>query len=327
MTLWLIGRTDSILLIDQKLNRSLISDQKSSMNQNASQQTAALCISRVTAIDARCYFADLKHKFFLEMRCGRSCSDPTKNVCEDCSIKTMSTIQWCRKIDHGTIDQPIPDRSHLFGGNWYEDGVRKWGAPSAKDIEYALEHQRKARTISDTTPSKVPSLSPDMQPVKRGRKPKIAPVAPVAPIVPTIPPSEEFDIILDPIIVPSIVPSTPLLQTVSVEPAKKAAIKRPRKPKALTPVKMADPSMVQKEVVLPTHMEQEREEVDTDGFEIEYVKLSVFSLGDATYFRDSKKNKLYKKIKEKTIGCYVGRYDPSTETVHTDVPDSDDEAM
>jgi hypothetical protein len=90
---------------------------------------------------------------------------------------------------------------------------------------------------------------------------------------------------------------------------------------------MADPSMVQKEVVLPTHMEQEREEVDTDGFEIEYVKLSVFSLGDATYFRDSKKNKLYKKIKEKTIGSYVGRYDPSTETVHTDVPDSDDEAM
>jgi hypothetical protein len=53
----------------------------------------------------------------------------------------------------------------------------------------------------------------------------------------------------------------------------------------------------------------------------------VFSLGDATYFRDSKKNKLYKKIKEKTIGCYVGRYDPATETVHTDVPDSDDEAM
>ena len=292
---------------------------RNAVKRNASQQSAALCVSRVTAIDARCYFADLKHKFFLEMRCDRPCSDPTKKVCDDCSIKTMSTIQWCRKIDHGTIYDPIPDRSHLFGGNWYEDGVRKWGAPSAKDIEYALEHQRNARMI--TGPSKVPSPSPDMEPVKRGRNPKVAPST----ITPTIPPSEEFDIILDPITVPS----TPLLQPVipSVEPAKKASVKRPRKPKALTPVKMADPSMVQKEVVLPTHMEQEREEVDTDGFEIEYVKLSVFSLGDATYFRDSKKNKLYKKIKEKTIGCYVGRYDPSTETVHTDVPDSDDEAM
>ena len=288
------------------------------MNQNALKQNAVLCISRVTAIDARCYFADLKHKFFLEMRCGRSCSDPTRNVCEDCSIKTMSTIQWCRKIDHGTIYDPIPDRSHLFQGNWYEDGVRKWGAPSAESIKLAVEHQSKARMISDIVvgPSKVHSPSPDMEPVKRGRKPKIAPATPIA--VTTILPSEEFDIILEPI-----------LQTVipSVVPAKKAAIKRPRKPKALTPVKMADPSMIQKEVVLPTHMEQEREEVDTDGFEIEYVKLSVFVLGDATYFRDSKKNKLYKKIKEKTIGSYVGRYDPSTETVHTDVPDSDDEAM
>lgn len=271
----------------------------------------AMCVSRVTAIDARCYFADLKHKFFLEMRCGRACSDPTKNVCDDCSIKTMSTIQWCRKIDHGTIYDPIPDRSHLFQGNWYEDGVRKWGAPSAESIKLAVEHQRKARMINDTAPSKVPSPSPDMEPVKRGRKPKIAPAV----VAPTILPSEEFDIILEPI-----------LQTV-IPSVKKAAIKRPRKPKALTPVKMADPSMVQKEVVLPTHMEQEREEVDTDGFEIEYVKLSVFVLGDATYFRDSKKNKLYKKIKEKTIGSYVGRYDPSTETVHTDVPDSDDEAM
>jgi hypothetical protein len=168
-----------------------------------------------------------------------------------------------------------------------------------------------------------------MEPVKRGRKPKIAPVAPIV-VAPTVLPSEEFDIILDPIlqtVIPSDLPSVLPSDLPSVLPAKKAAVKRPRKPKALTPVKMADPSMVQKEVVLPTHMEQEREEVDTDGFEIEYVKLSVFVLGDATYFRDSKKNKLYKKIKEKTIGSYVGRYDPSTETVHTDVPDSDDEAM
>ena len=262
------------------------------------------------------------------MRCGRACADPSRNVCEDCSIKTMSTIQWCRKIDHGTIYDPIPDRSHLFGGNWYEDGVRRWGAPSAESIEKALEHQRKARMMNDIVPSKVPSLSPDMEPVKRGRKPKIAPVAPIV-VAPTVLPSEEFDIILDPIlqtVIPSVLPSDLPSVLPSVLPAKKAAVKRPRKPKALTPVKMADPSMVQKEVVLPTHMEQEREEVDTDGFEVEYVKLSVFVLGDATYFRDSKKNKLYKKIKEKTIGSYVGRYDPSTETVHTDVPDSDDES-
>ena len=262
------------------------------------------------------------------MRCGRACSDPTRNVCEDCSIKTMSTIQWCRKIDHGTIDQPIPDRSHLFGGNWYEDGVRKWGAPSAKDIESALEHQRKARMITDTVvvPSKVTSPSPDMEPVKRGRKPKIAPTTVPTTVPTTLPTTVPITAAVIPSVILDVMPSVIPSAIPSAAPAKKAAIKRPRKPKALTPVKMADPSMVQKEVVLPTHMEQEREEVDTDGFEIEYVKLSVFSLGDATYFRDSKKNKLYKKIKEKTIGSYVGRYDPDMNMIHMDVPDSDDES-
>jgi len=289
-----------------------------------------LCASRVTAIDARRYFADQKHKFFLEMRCSRPCLTPNTNVCEDCSIKTASTIQWCRKIDHGTIYDPIPDRSHLFGGNWYEDGVRKWGAPSSGDIESALEHQRKARMIGDVALSKVPSPSPSMEPVKRGRKPKVAAVPTAAAVVPTVPaiaPITQDTVAPSAAAASSEVPLAAPATAPSAVPAKKAPVKRTRKPKALTPVKMADPSMVQKEVVLPTHMEQEREEVDTDGFEIEYVKLSVFTLGDATYFRDSKKNKLYKKIKEKTIGCYVGRYDPVTETVHTDVPDSDDESV
>lgn len=319
MALSWIGKMNSILLIDQKLIRSATYDQKVSMTQ-------PLCISRVSAIDARCYFADLKHKFFLEMRCDRPCSDPTKRVCDDCSIKTNSTIQWCRKIDHGTIYDPIPDRSHLFGGNWYEDGVRKWGGPSAESIAIAMEYQRKARMIGDVVvgPSKVPSPSSDMEPVKRGRKPKVAKATVNADnTVPVIPIVKEEKVVANTVCVEHVVETT----QVTTPPAKKAPVKRVRKPKAVTPVKMADPSMVQKEVVLPTHMEQEREEVDTDGFEIEYVKLSVFALGDVTYFRDSKKNKLYKKIKEKTIGGYVGRYDPVTETIYTDVPDSDDEAM
>ena len=292
------------------------------------------CISRVTEIDARCYFADQTHKFFLEMRCGRSCSDPTKKICDDCSIKNNSIIQWCRKIDHGTIYDPIPDRSHIFGGNWYEDGVRKWGTPSTDDIKMALRYQTKARTIGEDVVvlSKVLSPSPPMEPVKRGRKPtpKIAPVANVAPMVASVVAPVVASVVAP--VVASVVAPVVAENTVANAPStessvKKATVKRTRKPKVVTPIKMADPSMIQKEVVLPTHMEQDREEVDTDGFEIEYVKLSIFSIGDTTYFRDSKKNKLYKKIKDKTIGSYVGRYDPVSETIHTDVPDSDDEAF
>ena len=67
------------------------------------------------------------------------------------------------------------------------------------------------------------------------------------------------------------------------------------------------------------------QEIESEGFSIEYIKLSVFEVGQATYFRDSSKNKLYKKIKEKGIGNYVGRWNPDTESIITDIPDSDEE--
>ena len=68
------------------------------------------------------------------------------------------------------------------------------------------------------------------------------------------------------------------------------------------------------------------EEFATDGYAIEYVKLSSFEVGQTTYFRDSIKNKLYKKHKENRIGDYVGRYDSHTDSIRTDIPDSDDES-
>jgi hypothetical protein len=93
-----------------------------------------------------------------------------------------------------------------------------------------------------------------------------------------------------------------------------------RKPKAK--VEKNDMTMMSKEVVLPTHQEREQEEVDTEGFEVEVVRVSVFELNGVTYFRDSKKEKLYKRIKEKSVGDYVGRYDARTGTIF-EVPDSD----
>ena len=96
-----------------------------------------------------------------------------------------------------------------------------------------------------------------------------------------------------------------------------------RKPKAK--IEKNSVSMVSKEVVLPTHQEREQEELDTEGFDVEVVRVSVFELNGVTYFRDSKKDKLYKRIKEKSVGDYVGRYDARTGTIF-EVPDSDCES-
>lgn len=95
-----------------------------------------------------------------------------------------------------------------------------------------------------------------------------------------------------------------------------------RKPKA----KVEKTDMISKEVVLPTHQEREQEELDTEGFEVEVVRVTVFELNGVTYFRDSKKEKLYKRIKEKSVGGYVGRYDARTGTIF-EVPDSDCESV
>ena len=75
-----------------------------------------------------------------------------------------------------------------------------------------------------------------------------------------------------------------------------------------------------------TQTQEKIEEQSISDYETETVPLSVFILDNVAYFRDAKKNKLYRRIKEKTIGPYVGRYDPQTDSLVTDVPDSDDES-
>jgi hypothetical protein len=66
------------------------------------------------------------------------------------------------------------------------------------------------------------------------------------------------------------------------------------------------------------------EEVDSSGYSIEYIKLTVFDANGTSYFRDAIKNKLYKKVKDK-IGVYVGRWNPDTDSIIADIPDSDEE--
>jgi hypothetical protein len=199
------------------------------------------------------------------------------------------------------------------------EGVKKWGAPSADRIEYAKQFQKEARgeyvvmpqgttllekqvkAIDESVPIEMPRAKKEES--DKPRKPKIGKQKPVVgdTEVIQVPVQEEAAVIVQ-------------------EPVK---TRKPRKKPEVGPATVLP---LHKEVVLPTHIESTMEEFDTDGFEVEYVRLSTFEHESQTYFRDSKKNKLYKKIKEKTIGSYVGRYDPDTDSIHTDVPDSDDES-
>ena len=295
------------------------------------------CFTRITNQKATQYFADGKHKFYLEYCCHRPCIKGT-NKCSSChKIHSGARSQFDSTYPHGSIHEPIPDHSHIFGGTWYQERIALWGAPSAEVIALALQHQQEAqryRTLDSLSKANQPFISEEMAkpkkvlnevpnevpnettvatsnpPVKRTRKPKIVKT------VETVEKVETVEIV-EPIEVP-----VETVELVDQKPKRKPS-KSTKKVKETT-ISLNDPPIC-KEVVIPTHIEHTIETVDIDGYDIEYVPLTYVEINHTTYFRDAKKNKLYQKIKDKIIGSYVGRYCPHTETICTEVPDSDEE--
>lgn len=259
-----------------------------------------LCISRYTDDTYAQQFADGRHKFYLEFRCNRPCTNDI--YCSKCTIKNPSAkVQHLRTFNHGDVGGPIPDSSHIFGGKWYNDGVRKWGAPSSEIIEFAVKYRNEAcEGLSMTNIVLEPEVVIASVTPKKGRKPKVA-VAVAATGETTTVVAED-------------IPTIP---------------RKPRKKPAVSPYSTlvnTTSQLVHKEVSLPTHIETKLEEIDSSGYNIQYVKLGMFDANGTSYFRDAVKNKLYKKVKDK-IGGYVGRWNPDTDSIIVDIPDSDDESL
>jgi hypothetical protein len=61
--------------------------------------------------------------------------------------------------------------------------------------------------------------------------------------------------------------------------------------------------------------------------DLEIVKIVVrpFQVNETNYFRDVCKNKLYSVGKDKLPSTYMGRWNPETESIDTEFPDSDAE--
>jgi len=309
-----------------------------------------LCITRYTNEKYAQRFADGHHKFYLEFRCNAECEEG-ENVCEKCSnITNGPVVQYFRTYNHGKVNEPIPDRSHIYGGKWYHGAVLKYGAPPSEIIEFAIQSQRTARagfivkdydpdeldktkkesvvqemprakqTKTDEKPNETPNETPDKKlevtPIKRQRKPKVASLEPTTTVV------------KEPVKEPVKRTRKPKIaaETVTEDKPVKKPISR-KKPVAMvttTNLLTTPTALVTKEVVIPTHIEKNLEKIDAHGFEIEYIKLSVFEANGSTYLIDSNKNKLYKKVKDR-VGSYVGRWNPNTDSIITDIPDSDDE--
>jgi hypothetical protein len=321
------------------------------------------CLSRYTKEEFAQHFGNGRNKFYIEFCCGRPCPKEI-NRCAQCLEKSARAIQASRRFEHGNVCDPIPDDSHIYGGKWYHNSVNKYGVPPVEIIEFALSYQREARgdfvveqpdyeakdrkhtlVIDDdmprakkaTTDSVITEDNIEKAPLtKKGRKrPSIVATETTAEVktaVDTEKPKRGRK-------KPQILDESATVVTVAAEAPKEPVEKKKATGGAGHKSKKTEPNpysslissttgssqMVYKEVTLPTHLESSLEEFDTDGYEIEYVKLSIFEHKSSTYFRDSTKHKIYKKIKDNRIGEYVGRYNPDTDSILSDIPDSDDE--
>ena len=272
------------------------------------------CLGRIAKVDGILHFADGRQRFYLPYRCTNMCL-PDSNCCSRCTGRTADKIQSSGKFDHGLCNGPIPAHSHMYGGAWYNAKYTKL------------------------------SLTPD---IRRQTDDHYAAYMETIPAV-------EDPIAEDPITEDTVIEEEPVLQNVIVKPRQKSkpiqieedSVVKPstsskRKPSTVKPStakastakpSTAKASTVKLSTVKPieapiqinaTHIEQDTEEIFADDYEIEYIKLSPFELNGTMYLREPVKNKLFQKP-SKGVGDYIGRYDPHTETIRTDIPDSDEE--
>ena len=363
--------TSELVTSELVTSELVTSELRSSVEQimNYEMREKNRCMSRVTYDNIAQHFGNGRNKFYIEFRCIYPCYK-NMDTCVKCLQKSQEyKKQDSQRFDHGKINEPITDNSHIYDGKWYRENVKKWGEPPSEIIEFAIEHQKEARrdfvtmkslskvddqttsaednmprakkSVSASNPLSISlsilsdehqtSIEVESKKVRKLRKPLLVSstddvseeklikkrTRKPKPSLEIINPEETNSL--------SPSPSSSSLSSNSSSSSKKRVSPKKKEGSLYESLITIDP-VIYKEVTLPTHMEKTMELFDMDQYEIEYVKVQLCTIGNIAYFKDSKKNKVYKKIKEKTIGDYVGRYDPYTDSIVTDIPDSDDES-
>lgn len=250
------------------------------------------CKGRYVRFADRKPFADGKHYFFVPRRC-REPATAGSEACGSCLRRlTEGVFQERRQFNHGLVDEPVPDWSHIYGGAWYEARTEAYGAPDEGIIVWAEEYARVALLEGDEHKAAERELGMDPVKKKRGR------------------PAGE----------------TPAKEKAATGKAAGGAGKAPAKRTKAAGATPAKKPVTKPETKPPTyvatHLEKELDALTVDDVEI--IHVAPFEHDSRKYFRDERKNKLYKAISS-TPGPYIGRWNPRLGAIETDIPDSDAE--
>lgn len=255
------------------------------------------CLARFSKVWVK--FGDGKHRFLQEDMCGKVC-DAGMQRCPDCSKAKQTKTQDVRTFDHGLINGDFTKESHMFDSPWFHTALEKYGAPKPEDLQLAMEIQRKARAATGVAATVVVEVA--------------APVPVAAPIA-----------------APVELPPVKLKKTrAKKEPTEK---KPPveKKPRAKKVTKKEDiivpPENPVKavEVIPPTAAFVETTDDPIQVSDVIRVVLRPFTYNSVRYWRDSERDKVYKRTPEGKRGAYIGRWDSDAQEINKDSPDSDEE--
>jgi len=264
----------------------------------------AWCQKRLTCKDLMVRFGDGKHRFYLESVCGASVSDIGGHLCKYCSTLVPQTkTQDVGTFSHGLVSGSYTKESHIYDSPWYHTKVKAYGQPTSEDLDLAMEAQKKARAgVRAKTKETIVKKSVAAADVEA----EAAPVVVEAEAVPVV--------------------------VTAAEPVKPKKKRAPAKKKtAIVPTEDLQSSVLTQlgavhETVLTSVPEKAlAESMDTplEIKEVIRVILRPFEHDDTTYWRDSSREKLYKRTAKNTMGEYIGRWDSITKTIVRDAPDSD----
>ena len=274
------------------------------------------CKARQAKYPEKKHFGDNYHYFYVERRCGGEAADG-QEVCRKCTGRTQECkVQERLQFDHGLIDEPIPEWSQIYGGPWYLKMVKIYGDPTAEVLKWAELYKQVAQL--DGAEHKAGLLKLDMDPFRKKRERGGSPSAKAK--------ADE----------PKAAGGAGRTERAeSPKPRKgrrKATEEAEPKPKAKPRAKKKEPTQAAPpppadvkppQNLVATLLEKEIETLQVDNVEI--IRVAIYEYDGTKYYCDEKKGKLYNASKAGKVGEYVGRWNPRTSTIETDIPDSDAE--
>jgi hypothetical protein len=91
------------------------------------------CLGRLVDDKQFGLFGDKKHKFYLELRCSKTCVPGTK-LCGKCHDRPHEQVRTQSAMLHGLVTEDPPPWSHIFEGDWYKAKVPQYGEPSEEEM-------------------------------------------------------------------------------------------------------------------------------------------------------------------------------------------------